>query len=613
MIVCNKKLLRPQRTERQHQQTSYALLIAWGLLFVSVFSSCSLGASPGPPPPPEYVCSTPTTKPVTLTMTYDNAEQGWIDAVVKDFNSQNMTACDGPIMVHATPMSSGQAMQHILNGKLQPDIWSPAGSAWLPLLNTSWHNKNGSDLISLSATNPPPTLITSPVVIAMWQDEAQALGWPRNSIGWSDIANLIADPKGWADYQHPEWGKFKFGNTSAVSSNAGLDTAIGMSYAAPCYASYATAAASNTYATPSCPNTGLTVDSVNSSSTKQFITTIEKSAISYGTNTHTLADQMFSHERSYLSAIAAEESLVVQANDKTKYPNLPSPLVAIYPKEGTVESDFPFAIVQGPWLSSSKNAAALVFRDFLLTSNEQAKAIQYGFRPTTGRLAAPMDTDHGINPTEPKSVLSIPDPAIVQAIETNWQQERRPFDVMLAVDSSGSMNFPVDNIPKIDGVKTGLKEFVTFMKDSDNLGLVTFSDHANIITDVTQLGPKRPSVLSSIDGVFADGGAQLFDTIKKQFQSLQQLPSTSKPIKALVVLSNQQDNQSSINLSQLLSSITPPADQNPADAIRIFTIAYGSGADTNTLTQIAQQTGGQEFSATPQNIQDVYEQIGELL
>jgi len=67
-----------------------------------------------------------------------------------------MTACDGPITVKATPIGSGQSMQEIVDGTIQPDIWSPAGRVWLNLLDSKWFKKYGSHIISTGANDTPP-------------------------------------------------------------------------------------------------------------------------------------------------------------------------------------------------------------------------------------------------------------------------------------------------------------------------------------------------------------------------------------------------------------------------------------------------------------------------
>src|SRR5215469_1145782 len=98
-------------------------------------------------------CSEHSSNPVTLTMYYGSEKQAWISDVVSNFNSLHMTACDGPITVKATPIGSGLSMQEIASGMIQPDIWSPAGSVWLTLINALWQEKHHSDLVTTGATD----------------------------------------------------------------------------------------------------------------------------------------------------------------------------------------------------------------------------------------------------------------------------------------------------------------------------------------------------------------------------------------------------------------------------------------------------------------------------
>jgi Ca-activated chloride channel homolog len=159
---------------------------SWLLLLLLVLSACTGPGSnnnPGSnqptqparslqtPPGPPIQCASRSSNPVTLTMYYSNEKQEWISDVVADFNSRNVAACDGPITVKAIPIGSGQPMQQIADGTIQPDIWSPAGSVWLTLLNSTWLEKTGTNLISTGA-NDTPSLVSSPVVIAMWKPMA---------------------------------------------------------------------------------------------------------------------------------------------------------------------------------------------------------------------------------------------------------------------------------------------------------------------------------------------------------------------------------------------------------------------------------------------------------
>nr|MBA2284945.1 extracellular solute-binding protein [Ktedonobacteraceae bacterium] len=511
---------------------------AWGLLLVLILLSTCTG--PGsttnqastPTPGTSAQCGSHSSNPVTLTMYYGSEKQAWIDSVVSDFNSRQATACDGPIMVKALPIGSGLSMQQIANGTIQPDVWSPAGSVWLSLLNAMWREKHGSDLIGTGA-NDTPSLVSSPVVLAMWKPQAEALGWPGKAIGWADIARLSTDPRGWAAYGHPEFGDFKFGHTHPDYSNSGLDAVIAMHYAAAGKVR------------------GLTTDNVRSQTSRDFVANVESSVIHYGDSTGFFATKMFNNGPGYLSAAVLYESSVIEANTPGKYPHLPFPVVAIYPKEGTFYSDHPYAILHGSWVTPAKQAAAQAFRTFLLAPAQQAKALGYGFRPANASvgLGAPFDSAHGVDPHQPATLLQPPSVDVVRAITASWHELRRKVDVMLILDRSGSMGDSIEGTTKIAGARQGLTEFVGLLSDSDRVGLTVFSDSADIISPVSPLGAKRQDLLTRINGIVPGGNTRLFDTVSDQVKALQALPS--KNIKAVIVLTDGMDNQSALHIDQL--------------------------------------------------------------
>lgn len=576
-----------------------ALSTTWYMLLLICLSACAGFGSNSQPnkssqasPAPSFQCTAHSSNPVTLTMYYGSEKQNWIDDVVGTFNSGNYSACDGPITVKAIPVGSGQSMQQILDGTIQPDIWSPAGSAWITLLNAAWNEKHHSELIATGA-NDTPSLLSSPVVIAMWKPQAEALGWPNKPVSWSDIAALSTNPQGWAAYGHPEFGTFKFGHTHPDYSNSGLDAVIAMNYAA----------ASKVR--------GLTSDDVSNATTREFVANVESSIIHYGESTGFFADKMFNNGPDYLSAAVMYESLVVQANSGKLYPHLPFPVVAIYPKEGTFYSDHPFTILQANWVSPAKKAAALAFRSFLLDPAQQAKALQYGFRPTNPvvKTGAPIDSAHGVDPSQPRTLLQIPQADVINAIKSSWHELRHKVDVMLILDRSGSMNDPIGGISKIAAARQGLKEFINLLGNDDRPGLTAFSDAADTITPVSLLGPKRQDMQNQIDQITANGSTRLFDTIAEQVSALQNLPS--KNIKAVVVLTDGMDTSSTMKLDQLIQQIAAKGE-NAGTGVKVFTIAYGSDADAGALTSIANATGAQEYTGTPQNILEVYNQISQF-
>jgi Ca-activated chloride channel homolog len=182
-------------------------------------------------------------------------------------------------------------------------------------------------------------------------------------------------------------------------------------------------------------------------------------------------------------------------------------------------------------------------------------------------------------------------------------------DVMLILDRSGSMDEQIGGLSKLQAARQGLKQFVSLLSDGDSVGLTVFGDNADVISPVSQLGPKRQDLLTRIDDIVSDGSTRLFDTINEQVQALQS--QATQNIKAVVVLTDGIDNRSTLKIDQLLAAISA-SGENAGNAVKVFTIAYGSDADASGLTKIASATGGQEYTGTPQNIQQVFVQISEF-
>lgn len=77
-------------------------------------------------------------------------------------------------------------------GACRPDVWTPAATTWVLLLE----NKR-PDLVP-SAQNP--SIAASPLVVAMPDPMAKVLGWPNYHPTWRDLLLLAQDPRGWARF-----------------------------------------------------------------------------------------------------------------------------------------------------------------------------------------------------------------------------------------------------------------------------------------------------------------------------------------------------------------------------------------------------------------------------
>src|SRR5262249_11395813 len=140
-----------------------------------------------------------------LVFTYGSEKENWIRDVTDAFNrAGNKTSSGQRIFVRATPMGSGESIDDILSGNTKAHITSPASAAFITLGNAQSLANTGEVL-----GGSPANLVLSPVVIAMWKPMAEAIGYGKKPIGWSDILTLARSDRGWAQYGFPQWGQFK--------------------------------------------------------------------------------------------------------------------------------------------------------------------------------------------------------------------------------------------------------------------------------------------------------------------------------------------------------------------------------------------------------------------
>jgi Ca-activated chloride channel family protein len=278
--------------------------------------------------------------------------------------------------------------------------------------------------------------------------------------------------------------------------------------------------------------------------------------------------------------------------------------VAIYPKEGTFWSDHPYAILNAPWVTDEQKEAAAAFEAFLLDKPQQLKALELGFRPADPAIAlsAPLDAQHGVDISQPKTVLEIPSAKVIDAIQTLWTKVKKPVDLVVVMDISGSMAGD-----KITSARSSLMEFINKLDDRDQLQINLFSTSITTLTPLSPLGAKRQQVLDSVSGIFEGGNTCLYDASLQAYEELKK-DGDPKHIRAIIILTDGQDTASTATLDDVVTQIK--ADQGEGgNSIKLFTIAFGSDADKDVLQQLANPTGGKQYDSSPETIQTIYDDI----
>ena len=459
------------------------------------------------------------------------------------------------------------------------NVYSPASTAYLALLDDQWRaTHNGKQI---APTSEP--LVLSPIVIAMWKPMAEALGWPNKDIGWADIIKVSRDPKGWASLSHPEWGAFKLGHTNPEYSNSGLLAVLAEAYAG----------AGKTR--------GLERADLDAPKTRAYMKSIEDAIVHYGKSTGLFTDQMIDHGPSYMSAAITYENLVIESYGE-KGKTAAFPLVAIYPVEGTFWSDHPYAVLDTDYTGADEKAAAAQLLAFLKAQPQQEAARSLGFRPADPKLAiaAPLDAAHGVDPTQPQTLLEVPSVDVLNGLLGVWRLQKKSADVMIVFDRSGSMNGE-----PMREAKAGAKAFIQGLNDRDALSIMFFSDTVPVAQAPEPLATARPRLDQQVDDSFASGGTALYEAVSAAYTvMLARAKKTPGQIHAIVVMTDGKDEDSKLSLDDLNKRF------NPENApVKIFTIAYGDSADPTVLQAIAQAAQGTSVKGSSSTIIEIYRDL----
>jgi Ca-activated chloride channel family protein len=384
----------------------------------------------------------------------------------------------------------------------------------------------------------------------------------------------------------------------------------------------------------------LSKEDLDAAKTKAFGKQVESSVVHYGDITMTFLNNWFRTDRSgtsllYASAVAVEEKSLVDYNngnpdgvlDPGETPRKPKvPLVAIYPKEGTLYSDSPLYVLDADWVSKDEQAGADAFIDYVQRPTSQKKVLKYGFRPGNPDVAvgAPITKANGVDPDQPSKLLQVPRPEVMIQMLDNWKQQRKGARVLLVLDVSGSMEDPADpddpsSDTKLDLAKRAAIEALDEFKSDDEVGLRVFSTNLGPNGDenyldllgVQPMSTNRERLASQIRNQLPQNATPLYEVTQESFEDMAEDYDPSL-INAVVLLTDGVNDDGDPDddrdqLQELLSTLQRGTDGENAKPIRVFTIAYGKQADFDTLEQIAQSTNAAAYDASnPATISKVF-------
>ena len=551
-------------------QLGIALLAAAAVALVSILSS-----SGGDDKPKRAPVSKAPANAVVVPFAYSPEKEKLLVPLIKEFNSRN----EG-VFVEGSVVSSGDAERRIAQGRLETVAWSPASSLWGRLLNFEADRE--------IAPRENPSIVRTPLVIAMWERFATALGWPKKKIGFAEVIKLARSNQGFAAYGHPEFGKFKLVHTNPDFSTSGLSAVVAEYYAA------------------TGKKEGLTEKDVTGSKARKIVRDIEQSIVHYGDTTLFIADQMRQQGPGYASAVAMEEVTLLDFNRNRGGQDK---LVALYPPEGTFYSDNPFIVLDAPWVSPEEKEGAAKFQKFLAEEVTPERAAASGFRPADLKTkpVAPITKANGVDPAQPSRVLGLPEPRVLDAVRRGWREDRKPANVLLVLDTSGSMN----EERRLERAKKGLETFFREVSPNDRVGLTIFSDDIQPLVRINPFSSNKGELQSVVKGLIADGGTAVYDATISAFEQVRSLDDQER-INAVVILTDGEDTDSSASASEVVEAVRAQGDSS--NQVRVFTIAYSAGAAgaAEALDDIANASGGKPYKGDTEDIESVYKSISSF-
>lgn len=475
----------------------------------------------------------------------------------------------------------------------RPDVWSPASSSWASILRHRLAQNGRPDIVG----HPLPQVATSPQVIAMPAPMARALGWPNAEVGWKDVFDLATDPAGWGKVGHDEWGRFRLGKTDMTQSTSALNATIGTFLAATGYSS------------------DLTQADIEDQRVTEFVRGVESAVVRYGDTSLSFLQALRHADDNgqtleYLSAVILEEKSVWDYNqgnpsgDPATLGDQPPPkvpLLAVYPREGTLLADHPYIVLDLPWVTPTKRQIAQEFLSFLHAPAQQERFQTVGFRNFEGEPGAEITPANGLLPGLPHLVRGAPEPPILDAIQRSWRDVQKRARILFLLDISGSMGTTVgeSQATRTELMRRSVEGALAALDPGDEVGIRVFSPPAPDGNSFAELAPVAPLrdravALAAVGQLSTQprGGSQLYAALRAAIGGLRSGFDPTRINAVVLVTDGRNEDATDNDLDALLRMVAKEASLS---GVQVFPVAFGTGADRNALERIADESRTQLY------------------
>ena len=518
-------------------------------------------------------CSGSTT---TIKVAASPTHFGVVDALAKEWSGRGPKVEGQCVAVTAVQKASAEVAATLgpnwdeSRDGPRPDVWMPDTRLWMLIAST---RPDGAALLPREA----PSVATSQIVLALRRPVAQALGWPHKALGWDEVLGAFARPDVWASVGHPEFAKLKMGMIDATASTAGLASTLAL----------------------------LDRDGDAKLSNQEITISVASAQVVGGQAPDPAA---FMEDQADPNSVIAvfpvlERDLAVYASSKPS-----AELVPIYAPVGPIVADFPYAVLNAPWVDPVRRETARQFLRYLDGSVGADAFAAEGFRDAQQSIrdSSKLSSDLGFKPDVVQG-RPLPSPAALSQLITDWTSLQRQSNILAVLDTSGSMNqgVPGTKLTRLQLLQQTAMTGFSLLNVQSKIGLWHFS--ANLtpsrhyrelvpygpLTDTVGSVPRSQALLGAVQALKAGGGTALYDTAYAAFRAMKGKWEPNDTNAVLLITDGKNEVDGGLTLPQLLQRLGEEARVD--QPIPIISIAVGPQADANALRQISQATGGRTF------------------
>jgi Ca-activated chloride channel family protein len=483
----------------------------------------------------------------------------------------------------------------------RPEVWIPQSTVWVELLRTQLEDPSivGSE---------PTVLARSPTVMAMPRPMAEAVGWPEERLSWDQLVELADSDEGWAAQDHPEWGAFRLWLTDPRYTTLGLQALLALDAAQG--GEGVDAGGTEQAATPlSLFRVQRLLTSIDASTPEQ----LERYAGADDPLQTASAFPMEEWQVWQFNEGMAGSDRSASASDSGAPPD-DRALAAVYPTGNdqiAMESDYPYVLLDAPWVKQNALQYADEFGDYLLSDDARELFAQAGFRGQDNEPTDVLTTDAGAQTVGTVGAPlpgELPDVEDLAALRSSWVNVPRLSTTLLVVDVSGSMKEQVGDTGKnrLEATIDAAQEVLQIIPPASDVGLWEFStelqdgQHGGDYRELVSIGPlneetsdttRKQQLIESVDALDPENDTALNDTVLAAYQAVQSIYTPGQQHTILLLTDGRNDDENSISHNELVRSLQRL--RNSEEPIDVVSIAYGELPDLDLLAEISDEVGGQ--------------------